>query len=69
MEGAHLCYRLLSGIDDRGKKNAPRSMSHGTLIEPLPREAHKQTNCGDRVLDMAPMGYMETLSSGSGLRL
>ena len=28
---------LLSAIDDGGKKNAPRSMSHGTLIEPLPR--------------------------------
>jgi hypothetical protein len=38
----------------------------GRLSSPSPEAAHKQAKLQGRNLDMAPMGYMETLSSGSG---
>jgi hypothetical protein len=41
----------------------------GRLSSPSPEAAHKQANLQGQNLDMAPMGYMETLSSGSGLGL
>jgi len=41
-------------------------MIMGRLSSPSPEAAHKQANLQGRNLDMAPMGYMETLSSVSG---